>query len=231
MIEKAEFDKFADEYHELHKTNIAISGEEPEFFAEYKIRDVSILLGDCNSKGFRILDFGTGVGNSVPHFRHYFPEADIACVDVSEKSLAIAYERFAQYAEFHLFDGEALPFEDCSFDLVFAACVFHHIPHERHVALLREWHRVLKPEGTAVVFEHNPWNPLTVRAVNTCPFDENAELISAPRFRASFCQAGFGKAAINYRLFVPGALRWLRPLERWTKWCPLGAQYLLFTRK
>ena len=32
-----EFDKFAEEYLKLHSQNIRLTGEEPEFFAEYKI--------------------------------------------------------------------------------------------------------------------------------------------------------------------------------------------------
>jgi hypothetical protein len=40
-MERSEFDKFADEYHSLHAANIAISGEGPEYFAEYKIKDIA----------------------------------------------------------------------------------------------------------------------------------------------------------------------------------------------
>ncbi|WP_429292339.1 hypothetical protein [Paraburkholderia sp. CI3] len=40
-MDKAEFDSFADEYLSLHARNIAASGEGPEFFAEYKIRDIA----------------------------------------------------------------------------------------------------------------------------------------------------------------------------------------------
>ena len=43
-----------------------------------------------------------------------------------------------------------------------------------------ELKRVLRAGGACVIFEHNPLNPLTVQAVNTCPFDENAVLIKAP---------------------------------------------------
>ena len=40
-MDVAEFDKFADEYHNLHQENIRITGENPEYFAEYKIRDLT----------------------------------------------------------------------------------------------------------------------------------------------------------------------------------------------
>ena len=36
----AEFDRFADQYTEQHRRNIAFSGEIPEYFAEYKIAEL-----------------------------------------------------------------------------------------------------------------------------------------------------------------------------------------------
>ncbi len=39
-MDRAEFDKFADEFAALHAQNIKISGEDPDFFAAYKIGDV-----------------------------------------------------------------------------------------------------------------------------------------------------------------------------------------------
>ena len=38
---EAEFDRYAEEYNALHAASIAASGEEPEFFAAYKIRDIA----------------------------------------------------------------------------------------------------------------------------------------------------------------------------------------------
>ena len=40
-LDEAEFDKFADEYRAIHAHNIRLSGEAPEFFAEYKVRDLA----------------------------------------------------------------------------------------------------------------------------------------------------------------------------------------------
>jgi len=45
-MEIAEFDQFSDEYYAMHKQNISITGEAPEYFAEYKIK----LLGKLISK-------------------------------------------------------------------------------------------------------------------------------------------------------------------------------------
>jgi len=230
-LERAAFDNFANEYRSLHAANIKISGESPEFFAEYKIRDVAALTASAAEKVSRILDFGSGIGASVPYFREYFREARLTCVDVSEMSLKIAELRFPGEATLQLFDGRTLPFLDRSFDLVFAACVFHHIDHTQHVSLLRELRRVLRLGGRLVIFEHNPLNPLTVHAVNTCPFDENAKLITARVMRARFKAAGFPNARVTYRIFFPHFLKKLRSLDAYLTCLPLGAQYFITAKK
>lgn len=233
-MNKAEFDKFADEYRSLHATNIAISGENPEYFAEYKIKDLTdeyfARHGDRRGTP-AILDFGAGIGTSVPFIRKFLPRAHLTCLDVSAKSLEVGQIRFPGQARFTHFDGSRIPFPDSSFDIVFAACVFHHIDHDEHVTLLKEFRRILIPNGIAFVFEHNPYNPLTIHAVNTCPFDENARLITASAMCKRLKAAGFRGARIRYRLFFPRALRVLRPLEKLMTWLPLGAQYYALALK
>ncbi|MCI0682612.1 MAG: class I SAM-dependent methyltransferase [Gemmataceae bacterium] len=231
-MNQAEFDRFADEYHVLVDRSIRASGEGPEYFARYKVTDVRRLWerwgnGDRNPT---ILDFGCGVANCLPHFRETFPRSRIVCVDVSPRSLEIAAARFPRQAEFLCFDGKALPLASASVAIAFAACVFHHIDHAEHVSILREFRRVLAPCGLACVFEHNPINPLTRHAVNTCPFDANARLITGRQMQRRFRDAGFSAVGIRYRVFFPGCLRRLRPLERLLAWCPAGAQYVAVGR-
>jgi SAM-dependent methyltransferase len=231
-MDEAEFDRFADEYRQMHAVNIRASGESPEWFAEYKIADVAALVaaGDVDGSP-AILDFGAGIGTSIPYFRKYFPSCQLTCLDVSNKSLEIGRARFAGQADFVHFDGTRIPFPDEQFDLVFLACVLHHIPHAEHAGILAEARRVLRPAGSLVVFEHNPYNPLTVHAVNTCPFDENAVLLPPGRLKRNAIRAGFLQSRVSYRIFFPRSLRALRPLEPWMKWIPLGAQYYLHGSK
>lgn len=226
-MNETEFDQFADEYDAMHRENIRVSGEDPDFFARYKITDMVYVWNRYHSGEpvSQILDFGGGIGASAPHLSELFPDAQITLADVSARSLHLAAQRDVPRVDTLLFDGSRLPMDDDSVDTVIAACVFHHIPHDEHVALMAEIRRVMRPGGLFFVFEHNPWNPLTRRAVDTCPFDENAELITGPTLCQRMRLAGFARTDLSWRIFIPGIARALRPVERYLEWLPLGAQY------
>jgi len=232
-MEVAEFDQFADEYYQLHAQNISASGETPEFFAEYKIVDTARIAARHNltSSITRLLDFGSGTGNSIPYFRQYWPRATVTCADVSTRCMEVSKQRFPGNETYALIDNNKLPCPDNSQDMVFSACVFHHIPHREHEMWLTELRRVLRPGGLLAIFEHNPYNPLTMRAVRDCPFDCNAELIRTPDFRKRAMAAGYKNIVIDYRIFFPKFLSFLRPVEGYIRWLPLGAQYCLTARK
>lgn len=232
-MEESEFDRFADEYHAQLAAGLAFSGEGPEYFSEYKIADVrrELALRGERREDLQVLDFGAGIGASVPWTRRYFPRARLTCLDPSRRSLDVAEQRFGDVARYVHFDGHHIPFGDGAFDVAFAMCVFHHIDADEHVPLMRELRRVLRPGGMLFIFEHNPFNPLTVRIVNNCPFDENAVLIRGSALRRELQQAGFASPDIRYRIFFPGFLRALRPLERALAWLPVGGQYYALATK
>ena len=155
-MDEAEFDRFADEYHHQHAANIRASGEEPEFFAKYKIDDVSAALRHLGRKPARILDFGGGVGNSVGFMREAFAGSESSCSIRRRKRWTWRAGAIRGARPFSNSTAGRIPFPDKSFDLVFVACVFHHIPADLHVPLLREIDRVLANGGSLFVFEHNP---------------------------------------------------------------------------
>lgn len=224
---KAEFDSLADNYYEEHKNNVKITGEAPEYFAEYKVADLAHYLSKMRASCRRIADFGSGIGNSIPYFRKYFPGTNLICVDVSARSHRLAQDRFPGKEEFLLIEGNNVPIDDASQDIVFSACVFHHISGEEHQQWLKELLRITRPGGILAIYEHNPLNPLTVRAFDTCPLDRNARLIRAATLRRDCLAAGWSSVRIDYRLFFPRSLAYLRPLELGMGWLCMGAQYRL----
>lgn len=230
-MDKAEFDRFADAYYDQHRENVAVTGEGPEYFAEYKIRQLRAIVDREQIGVSRICDFGAGIGNSIPYFRKYFPDAALTSSDVSERSLTLGRQRYPGNGNSVLIEDGRIPCEADTFDIAFSACVFHHIPHEEHVKWLAELHRITRTGGLIAIFEHNPLNPLTVHAVNTCPFDENARLIFARSLAKRLAAAGWDSPRIQYNLFFPRGLARLRPLEAGLGWLPFGAQYVAYARK
>ena len=227
----AEFDKFAEEYLATHRTNLAVTGESPDYFARYKIVEVARRLRALGLSPRRVLDFGCGIGNSAPHLREAFPQAQITGVDVSEKSLAVARARFPDAAEFVAYDPEdAPPAAQGGYDLIFSACVFHHIEPAEHVTIFRRLRERLAPGGVMAIFEHNPVNPVSRYIVATCPFDENAVLIPAGELARRQREAGFGRVSVTYTGFFPGSLKALRGLEPLMGAVPIGAQYYTLAR-
>ena len=64
--------------------HIRLSGEDPDYFARYKIEAVARQWAkEGLAPPKTILDFGTGVGNALPHLANHFAQARIVGVDVS----------------------------------------------------------------------------------------------------------------------------------------------------
>ncbi|NCU20711.1 class I SAM-dependent methyltransferase [Candidatus Falkowbacteria bacterium] len=230
-MSKPEFDDYAASYADLHAQSIRLSGEAPDYFAEYKIRELHRLTRLWGMTNPAILDFGSGIGNSVPHLRRYFPASHVATADVSEESLHQARQVHGAREDQLVIKAGRVPAPDEVFDVVFTACVFHHIDHADHHACLRELARLTRPGGRLVLFEHNPLNPLTRKAVRECPFDANAHLIAAGEMQRRIAQAGWAEARHDFHVFFPAALARLRPLETALRWLPLGAQYACHARR
>jgi ubiquinone/menaquinone biosynthesis C-methylase UbiE len=227
-MQEAEFDLVADEYAAMHARSVAASGEDLAFFARYKVEDAAREARRAGLDVRRALDFGCGIGNSLPFLHTAFPTAEIVGADVSQRSLDIARQRAGfDRLTLHRIEDQRLPMPDGSVDLAFTACVFHHIPEAEHRHWLSELRRVTRPGGLLMLFEHNPLNPLTRRAVNDCPFDANAVLIRAREMARRAAPAEWRSPRIVYRLFFPHALRFARPLERLMTRLPAGAQYYL----
>jgi 2-polyprenyl-3-methyl-5-hydroxy-6-metoxy-1,4-benzoquinol methylase len=213
---KAEFDQYAESYAAMHAKNIAASGEAPEYFAVYKQHVLERLLG----AGFErpILDFGCGIGNLTTHLANAFPRVD--GYDPSGECVKVAATR-APAARFFSDAGE-IPRDH--YGALVLANVLHHVTPDERPALLASAASMLAPGGRLVVFEHNPLNPLTRRAVAACPFDENAVLLYPWEVLRLLRGAALSDATLDFIVFFPSALSAMRPLEPHLGWLPLGAQ-------
>jgi hypothetical protein len=86
--------------------------------------------------------------------------------------------------------------------------------------------RVVRPGGLVMVFEHNPLNPLTRRAVSTCAFDDDAVLLPQHRTRALMLGAGLENVQSRAILSIPSLGRISRQVDLGLGRLSLGAQYV-----
>jgi len=218
---KAEFDKYAGSYDDLHAKNVALSGESPEYFAIYKQNFLEKLL----ERNTRVLDFGCGIGNLTHLIVQSFDH--VAGYDPSGDSVALAKKR-APDATFYD-DLETIPNE--TFGAVVLANVLHHVPPENREGLMKSVARTVAPGGKIVVFEHNPINPVTRKVVRECEFDENAVLLYPSETRRLLKVSGMNKVTLDYIVFFPRKLSALRGMETALSWLPMGAQYAAWGSK
>ena len=219
-----DFDQFAEDYRFIHTKNIqGISGTDSDYFSKYKIEEVKKYF-----EGKAILDMGCGDGNSAKYINELCNVQSYAGIDISEKSIEEASKKDIQNFTSEVFDGVTIPYADGSFDVVFMSCVIHHIDVSQREHILKECRRVLKVGGHIIIFEHNPYNPLTLKMVKECPFDEGVVLIKSCDLRKMLIRAGFDtKIKISYTIFMPrkrlfNKMIWL---EKYLKWCKIGGQY------
>ena len=216
------FDRYADDYDATVQAAIGASGETVAYFASLKAR---LARAEAPASTGRVLDFGCGVGNVSRALAHEFRSARITGCDPSADSVATARGRSSSTIEFVATDERRLPFDDATFDLAVAACVFHHIDKPRRAFWAGEIARVLRPGGRFMLFEHNPLNPLTRRVVANIPFDRGVALLGRRRSAGLVREAGLRETRSGYYFFFPRWLAALRPAEAWMSWIPFGGQY------
>jgi ubiquinone/menaquinone biosynthesis C-methylase UbiE len=115
--------------------------------ARQALREVESLLGRALDAGERVLDAGCGTGYLAAGLRRARPDVETHGADLSTGMLATAHAAGAH--PLVQADAGRLPYADASFDLVVARGVLHHLPDV--AAALREWRRVLRPDGAVVL--------------------------------------------------------------------------------
>lgn len=223
MTDPGAFDQYAKAYSESVNAVLGAAGESVDFFAQQKATLTAQHLSMEPQSG---LDFGCGVGLCTRWLCQTIPHVAWTGYDTSEESIQTARRSHqTSGVRFIAGRGSTLPFPDCTFDVAFTSCVFHHIARPEHLHWAQELHRVLAPGGRLFLFEHNPYNPFTLHVVRTCPFDEGVTLLRPGYAARMLAPVGFRVERPRFYFFFPRPLRSFRSLERYFRWMPIGAQY------
>jgi SAM-dependent methyltransferase len=226
-IEKVDFNQYADVYEKTLEEDLKFFGEENSYFAEYKIKLVKDLL---NSSPVNILEYGCGIGRNVRFFKQYFPDANVEACDISDKSLEVAKKENPN-VKFHLINDKFINENTGKHDLIFVSCVFHHIEPSFRNEAITNISKLLKSKGSLFIFEHNPYNPVTLKIVKDCVWDADAILLKPKETKELISYAGLKLVKMEYTLFFPAFLKSLRFMENYLKFIPMGGQYFVMAVK
>lgn len=224
-MKKTEFDYLSSNYDATLKKSFPKSLEEVNYFSTYKIKLAYELAK--NKKNIHILDFGCGTGTSLKIFPNYFKSSNLWGYDVSKESI----KKIKKKNNDIKLTADLKKIPKKKFDLIFISNVLHHIDKKNHNKILSYCRNFLNEKGELFIFEHNPINPVTNYIFKNAPIDKNAEMISSKNLVGSALKAKLKIISLKYTLFFPKQLSFLRFLEKFLVWLPLGAQYLLILKK
>jgi len=150
-------------YWDTHIHDLEITTHPPGsagFFADLeqyhfeKLHHLPRLIPFDRYRGRRVLEVGCGAGTDLIRFAR--SGAIATGIDLAPSSIRLAAQNVALEqldVDLAVADGEALPYRDACFDLVYAHGVVQYTSNDR--ALVGECRRVLKPGGMAVFQVYN----------------------------------------------------------------------------
>lgn len=226
-VNKVNFDDYSDSYDELMQQQHAKFGD-ISYYSDYKVNILKSIFKDFTSN-LKILEYGCGIGRNLHGIQDLFFNAEVFAYDISNESAKIAKKNNPSIV---ILSEEWIADNECFFDIIFIAGVFHHIPPRLRDSVTQRLFKLLKKRGSIVIFEHNPYNPVTQHMVSTCEFDNDAVLLSKKETINLFLKQNFILIKSNYVLFVPPKLKALNFFEKFVGWLPLGGQfYVVFSKK
>lgn len=225
MKKSVDFDKFTDSYNQLLSESTNFFAPNENYFARYKI---DIVKRHYRYTARQVLEYGCGIGRNISFLKSAFSGAVIHGSDISEVSLDVARKL---NPDIYFFNENNFDKQDFEYDLIFVAGVFHHIPPEDRDLAISGLRRRMRKGGEMFIFEHNPFNPVTRRIVDRCPYDDDAILLRPMELKSRLCNSGLEVIDQSYCLFIPPKLKLMLSLENYLRWFPLGGQYWIHARR
>ena len=224
-----DFDAHANGYVAAVDQSVSFTGRDSAFFAQRKVEMLKDLAQRSTGplESLSVLDVGCGTGTTDRYLVDHV--GSLVGVDVSEQMLTLAAESVPQ-ASFEWYNGEKLPFPDGTFDAAVTICVLHHVPMSDRAKFVSELHRVTRPGGLVAIFEHNPANPLTRHAVNSCDLDDGVVLVKGRAAKAYLEKSGASEVTRTDFLFTPLGGVPGRSVDGVLGWLPIGGQYVMAAR-
>lgn len=182
--------------------------EHPFFhsFHEARLRTMDRVFRRYIPPGSRVLDVGSGY--SIFFLITTDWEYEMTCCDLDSSAMEKMRGLVPQW-RWLVSDATRLPFEDGSFDAVFAGEIIEHVPEP--AAALSEWKRVLRPGGTLILTTPNRDRLLARANGRAMPVHpEHVREFTLPEMRGML--AGEGLEVVRTTgIYLEWMLNWYRP--------------------
>ncbi len=219
---KINFDNYADNYKDYITKSLGNIENNLNYF---HIKKSEILKRELGYQPRKILDLGCGVGTMLGLMIDKFSGSSFYAYDESKKSMDYIKKIFPKI---NCLDNLKT---NEKFDLIFLSAVVHHVKSTDRDIFFKNIYNLLSPNGVMFIFEHNPYNPITLKMVANCEFDADAELIKKNDLINLCKKNNFEIIKSGYIHFFPSKLGFLFKLESYFKWFFLGAQYFCLFKK
>ena len=225
------FDAYAENYVNGvdNELSAVLKGSSHEYFNRYKIFYIKKLFQKL-SQPLKILDYGCGVGLFSRTISDVIPNVTIYGFDVSSKSIEqVPSElRIKNHNRF----TSNLDELDSDYNIALLVTVLHHVEtYIERIEVMTNIYQRLSKGGICIIIEHNFKNPLTNRIVKNSPVDEEKFMLTPSECKRLLEKAGFLNIFSRYIVFFPKQLSFLRFIDQFIPWLPLGAQHLTYGYK
>ena len=216
------FDNFTSNYENTISKSFGVIDDNVSYYHEAKS---IIAKNEIGYNPNKILDFGCGIGSMIKFLKKNFKDSKFYAYDESLKSLEHVKRNYPDVNCLDRFDTSE------KFDLIFVSNVVHHVKSKDRSNFFQKIYKLLDNNGYLLIYEHNPYNPITRKIVANCEFDVDAELIKKKDLIKLCNENNFQLHKSGYIHFFPSKLKFLFNLEKYLKWLFLGAQYFCIFKK
>ena len=133
----------------------AMAPEYDQKWLNYTQKTLALTLEELESETIlpnqSLLDIGCGTGQFLEMMLNSYPNIDLYGIEPNREMLSRAEAKFAERISLKEAWAHELPFEDASFDFVTCNNMFHYV--DEPLIALREFSRVLKPEGQLILMD------------------------------------------------------------------------------
>ena len=200
-MDKNVFDQVARDYEKIHNQSLPPGVHSADFIRQRAACVTRWISEAYSGKEFCYLDFGCGNGRMLKFLldsdalkplleqgRLRLFGFDTSVESINEARSLLGDERVGLVSDLNRLPG------DVRFDFVISCHVFHHIPPAERAETVARLATRMKPSSRLVIWEHNPFNPITRMLVKMCPFDGDARLLTLNTTKTLF-----GKNSFRYR--------------------------------